>query len=138
MIILDTNIISALMQKAPDPKVVKWLDQQPLESIWTTSVNLFEIWFGLRILPDGKRKTTLQEKFQFVLEEGLNQQILEFDQAAANEAATIASQLRSKGHAIEIRDLQIAGIAKARHAILATRNVKHFVESGIEIVNPWD
>jgi len=50
MIILDTNVLSALMQVAPDKAVVNWLDRQPAESIWITSVTLFEAHLGIALL----------------------------------------------------------------------------------------
>ena len=61
-----------------------------------------------------------------------------FDQAAAREAGSIASELQRGGNTVEVRDVQIAGIAAARRAVLATRNVRHFRDSGIRVVNPWD
>ena len=57
MIILDTNVLSALMQRSAEMKVVDWLDKQPRLSIWTTSVTILEIRFGLQILPQGKRRS---------------------------------------------------------------------------------
>ena len=50
MIILDTNVLSALMQHKPDPRVVAWLDDQPAESIWLSSITVFEARFGLALL----------------------------------------------------------------------------------------
>ena len=54
MIILDSNVISELMRPRPDERVIVWLDRQPRSSIWTTSITLFEISFGLQIMPAGK------------------------------------------------------------------------------------
>ena len=55
MIILDTNVLSALMRTAPDPPVVAWLDRQPAESVWITSITVFETRLGLAVLPLGRR-----------------------------------------------------------------------------------
>ena len=56
MIILDTNVLSALMQQRPDPQVVEWLDDQPAESIWLNTITLFEARYGLALMDPGERK----------------------------------------------------------------------------------
>lgn len=138
MIVLDTNVLSALMQSAPDPAVVNWLDSQPSESIWTTSVTVFEIRYGLNILPAGKKRRILQDNFEQALQQDLEGRVLDFDVSAAQEAAIIAAQLRSAGRPVEIRDVQIAGIVAARRGALATRNTEHFIETGVLLINPWE
>ena len=67
MIILDTNVISELMLRAPDERVLRWLDEQPRSSIWTTSVTVFEIRFGLESMAAGKRRTVLVQDFEQML-----------------------------------------------------------------------
>lgn len=137
MILLDTNVISALMQRHPEPAVVEWLDGLPAESVWTTSVTVFEVRFGLALLSTGRRRKALEEAFAKALEEDLEGRVLTFDQTAAEAAAAIAAARRRAGRTVEIRDAQIAGIAAARKATLATRNVAHFEGSGIPVVDPW-
>lgn len=138
MIILDTNVVSALMRRDVDAAVVVWLDGQPPESIWTTAVTVFEIRFGLEILVDSRRRRRLEDAFQGMLEDDLEGRILPFEQSAAREAARLAARQRQVGRTIEIRDAQIAGVVLARHATLATRNMRHFDDLGIALVNPWD
>ena len=137
MIILDTNVVSALMQQQPDPQVVDWLDRQPSESIWISAVTLFEGRYGLALLPDGRRKTVLQESFEALIAQDLQSRIAHFDVTAANQAAELASRRKARGRPVDMRDTFIAGIALARRATLATRNVKHFDDLAIPVVNPW-
>lgn len=137
MIILDTNVISALMRKAPDAAVVRWLDRQPGESIWITSVTLFEARLGLALLPGGKRRTALVSAFARLLEEDLENRVLDFDTRAAIEAAELAARRRRGGKPVDIRDTQIAGIALARRATLATRNTRHFMDLDVNVIDPW-
>ena len=137
MILLDTNVISALMQRTPDPAVMAWLDSQPPESIWTTSVTVFEVRFGLEILASGRRRRLLEEAFDKTLEEDFEGRVVAFDEAAAQAAARIAAERRRTGRTIEIRDVQIAGIAAARKAAIATRNTRHFEGLSPEIIDPW-
>ena len=137
MIILDTNVLGALMRTDPVARVVAWLDRQPAESVWITSITLFEARFGIALLPSGRRRQALEAAFALLLKEDLENRVLDFDSAAATEAASLAAMRRKNGRPVDMRDTQIAGIALARHATLATRNVRHFMDLKISIVDPW-
>jgi len=137
MIILDTNVLSGLMRTVPEAHVVAWLDHQPAESVWITSITLFEARLGLALLPTGRRRQTLEAAFARLLNEDLENRVLDFDSAAAAEAASLAAERQKAGRPVDMRDTQIAGIALARRATLATRNVRHFADLKIPIVDPW-
>lgn len=137
MIIIDTNVLSALMRKTPEAAVVAWLDRQPAESIWITSITLFEVHFGLALLPRGRRRQGLEAAFARLLEEDLQRRVLDFDGPAAIEAAALAAERQRAGRPVELRDTQIAGIALARHATLATRNARHFADLRVPLLDPW-
>lgn len=138
MIVLDTNVLSALMRTAPDRAVVAWLDRQPSDSIWLTSVTVFETRFGLALLPKGRRRTQLELTFDRVLEEDLSNRVLDFDALAAAEAARLAATRKRSGRIADLRDTLIAGIAQARRATVATRNIAHFEGLDVPVVNPWN
>ena len=137
MIILDTNVLAALMRTVPEALVVAWLDRQPAESVWITSITLFEARFGLALLPSGRRRQTLEAAFARLLKEDLENRVLDFDSAAATEAASLAAARQRSGRPVDMRDTQIAGIVLARRATLATRNVRHFGDLNISVVDPW-
>ena len=137
MIILDTNVLSALMRRTPDPAVARWLDQQPWESVWITAITVFEALLGIDSLPRGARRSGLMKAFRQLLEEDLEHRVLDFDSEAALRAAELASLRRRRGRPGEFRDTQIAGIALARRASIATRNVRHFEDAGVPVINPW-
>lgn len=137
MILLDTNVLSALMRERPDPVVIDWLDGQPVESIWTTSVTVFEIRMGIELLVPSRRRKHLDRTFTQLLDEDLEGRVQSFDQTAAAAAGAIAASRQQVGRTVKIRDVQIAGIAASRRAALATRNTRHFAEIGAEIINPW-
>jgi predicted nucleic acid-binding protein len=137
MIVLDTNVISALMRRETDPSVVAWLDLQAPESVWTTAVTVFEIRFGLALLAPGRRRRQLADAFSRVVEEDFRGRLLPFDGAAAEEAASRASERRAVGKPVDFRDIEIAGIVSARRATLATRNTPHFRDLRIDLVDPW-
>ena len=137
MILLDTNVISALMRSEPEPAVVSWLDEQPAESIWTTSVTVFEVHTGLELLKPGPRRRQLEQAFEQLLSDELEGRVQSFDRAAALAAGSIAANRQRAGRTLEIRDIQIAGIATARRATLSTRNTRHFEGLGIDLIDPW-
>lgn len=137
MIILDTNVLSALMRTAPDPVVVAWLDRQPADSIWISSITLFEARLGLALLPAGRRRRALQSAFERLLLEDLEGRVLDFDSVAATEAAALAAERQKAGRPVDVRDTLIAGIALARRATLATRNVRHFQGLKVPVVDPY-
>jgi predicted nucleic acid-binding protein len=136
MTILDTNVISALMNDPPADKVVAWLDSQARTSIWTTSITVFEIRSGLEIMPAGKRQAKLSEVFERILDR-LGQRIAVFDDEAARLAANLVAFRRKKGRVGELRDTMIAGIVLARQAAIATRNATHFSDIPATVIDPW-
>lgn len=137
MILLDTNVLSALMRAADEPTVERWLDAQPTDSVWTTTITLFEIRFGLALLAPGRRRDCLEAAFADAIDEILDGRVLTFDRTAAEAAGSVAAERQRLGRPVEIRDVQIAGIALARRATLATRNTRHFEGLGVPLVDPW-
>jgi predicted nucleic acid-binding protein len=137
VIILDTNVVSAIMQDSPDAAVAEWLDGEPRESLWTTSITIYELRFGIEILATGRKRRNLETALDRLLDRSMHEKILPFDQDAAEHAARISAERRASGRPSEIRDVEIAGIVRARKATLATRNVRHFQDVGLKLVNPW-
>ena len=137
MIILDTNVLSELMRTAPAPPVVSWLDRQPAESVWITSITVFEARLGLALLTQSRRRRTLETAFARLLEEDLENRVLDFDTPAAISAAFLAAERQREGRPADMRDTQIAGIALARRATLATRNTRHFADLKVPVIDPW-
>lgn len=138
MIILDTNVVSAQMRSPPDAAVLNWLDLQPASSVWITAVTLYEIKSGLSLMPDGRRRIALEASFETMLNHVLESRVLDFDRAAAIAAAGITARRRLAGVTVDLHDTQIAGIAVAHRGTIATRNVRHFNDVDIPVVNPWE
>src|SRR3569833_2970260 len=107
MIVLDTNVLSALMQTVPDTAVVQWLDTQAKETIWTTSISVFEVYSGIAMLPAGRRRQDFQFLAERLLSEKLENRVLPFDTAAAHAAATLKGVRKLAGKPVEIRATQI-------------------------------
>lgn len=137
MVVLDTNVIAALMHQRPEPLVRAWLDRQAELSVWTTSVTVFEVRHGIELLPNSRRRTALESEFVRVIEEDIQERVLSFNTAGASAAATLTAERRRTGRPGDLRDTMIAGIAIANHATLATHNAHHFVDLPISVVDPW-
>ena len=138
MILLDTNVISEIMRPRPEQCVVDWLDRQQSSSIWTTSISLYEVHYGLLIMPAGRRRSARIDLFRYWLNEVIQERIVQFDAVAAECAAELGAVRKEKGRPGEARDTMIAGIVLANHAKLATRNVRHFEDIAKSVVNPWE
>ncbi len=137
MIVLDTNIISELLRPAPASQVEAWLAAQDGATIYFTAVGEAELRHGVAILPAGRRRSIFAEAIEGMLEEDFHDRILPFDRAAARTYATIAAERRAVGQPISQFDCQIAAIARARDAAVATRNTVDFEGCGIELIDPW-
>ncbi len=125
------------MRYAPEEAVVEWLNRQPAESIWTTAVTVFEIETGLNLLPEGRRRVQLEHAFARLLTDDFDGRVLAFDQASATAAAGLAASRQKRGRSIDFRDTQIAGIALARRSAVATRNIQHFNDLAVDVIDPW-
>src|SRR5262245_14640662 len=97
MIVLDTNVLSALMRPTPDRQVIGWLDRQPRSSVWTTTVTVLEVRFGLQILPAGKRRSALLRAFDAVLTDHIEERIAPLDVSSAVQAADLMAARRRAG-----------------------------------------
>jgi predicted nucleic acid-binding protein len=126
VIVLDTNVLSALMRTKPDAVVVGWLDRQPADSIWVTGIAVFEARFALALLPKGRRRSSLERAFDRVLTEDPSGRGLNLDEMAAAIAGHLAAERHRAGCVVDLRDTLIDGIAQARRATIATRHTCHF------------
>lgn len=136
MIVVDTNVVSELMRSAPASVVVDWIRSQARGELYTTSITLAEIGYGIERLPEGRRKRLVQTTAEQVFV-AFENQVLAFDAAAARHYALVASAREQAGAPIDGFDAQIASICRAHQAALATRNLKDFEDTGIDLIDPW-
>lgn len=137
MIVLDTNVLSELMRATPNPAVERWVVNQVPTTVFVSAVTAAELYYGVALLPDGKRRAALKNAVDAMLMIDFSGRILPFDAAAAPVYAEITADRRAAGRPISQADAQIAAISRSRGARLATRNVVDFSDCGIEIVDPW-
>jgi toxin FitB len=136
MIILDTNVVSELMRTTPAPAVLAWLRLTSSTGLYTTSVTVAEIRYGIARLPDGRRKHDLHQAADEIFA-AFPRQILPFDLAAATAYADVVASREQDGNPISGFDAQIAAICRSQAATLATRNTNDFTDTGISLTNPW-
>jgi predicted nucleic acid-binding protein len=137
MMVLDTNVISEIMKASPSARVMEWWSQQQSGELFTTTITVAEILYGIEILPRGKRRDSLRAEAEEVFTQDLAGRVLPFDEEAARAFPEIAAGRRVEGRPIAELDAQIAAVARSRRAILATRNISDFEGCGVRLANPW-
>jgi toxin FitB len=136
VIVLDTNVVSELMRAAPEPAVLRWLQRGSGDSLYTTTITVAEIRYGIARLPEGRRRESLHQAANEIFA-AFPRQVLTFDLAAANTYADVVTTWEGSGNPIDGFNAQIAAICRSQAATLATRNTKDFADTGITVINPW-
>ena len=137
MVLLDTNVVSELMRKSPDPTVEAWAASHALDDLCFSAVGEAELRYGAAIMPAGRRRDMLVSDIETMLRAAFENRVLPFDSRAARAYADIAAARRASGRPISQADCQIAAIARARGMAVATRNVRDFENMGIDVLDPW-
>lgn len=138
MIVLDTNVVSEFMSEPVTLQVQQWLDSQESHDLWITSVSLAELDFGIERLPRGRRHDTLGDVLQRVTVRLFGDRVLPFDKDCGMPYARLVARRFSIGRPISVQDAQIAAICLSNDATLATRNIRDFEETGVDLINPWE
>ena len=137
MFAIDTNVASELMRPEPTPAVAAWIAERDAQEMYLTAVSEAELRYGVAIMPVGKRRNALEAAMTRWLDLGFRERVLPFDSAAARAYAEIAAERRQTGRTIGEADCQIAAICRSRGTVLVTRNVRHFKDTGVDVVDPW-
>jgi toxin FitB len=137
MFVLDTNILSAMMSLRPSPEVAAWVDGQPEDLLFTTSISQAEILSGLAIMPDGRRRRDLEAAAAAMFSEDFEGRVLPFDMEAATAYADIFAARRRGGRSTATLDLMIASVARSHGASVVTRDTSGFEDCGLALINPW-
>lgn len=137
MFVLDTNVLSEAFRPQPSQRVFEWLDAQPRELLFATAISEAEMLRGVALLPVGKKRSALDEATRLLFAEDFEDRVLPLDRAAASAYAEIGATRRRIGRPIAPLDAQIAAIARAHGAAVATRNMADFTDCGIDVVDPW-
>ncbi len=137
MILLDTNVVSEPLRPAPAPQVVAWIDAQPLETLFLSSITVAELRAGVALLPAGKRRSALHDSLEKRLLPLFAGRVLPFDLACTPAYAELMATARAAGTTISTADGCIAAIALAHSFTVATRDTGPFKTAGVNHINPW-
>jgi toxin FitB len=135
VIVLDTNVTSELMRPSPSPVVTAWVRSRTPTELFTTSITIAEILYGIERLPEGRRREVLRSTATEVFTTFADH-VLPFDASAAAECARIVRDRDRAGAPIDGFDAQIAAISRVHGAALATRNTKDFRDLGLQLIDP--
>lgn len=135
--VLDTCIISEAVRPRPDPAVLAWLAAQDESELFLCALTLGELGKGVERLKRGAKRSAL-ENWLVGLERRFGPRVLPIDAGVAIQWGHLDAMLAAKGKTLPVVDGLIAACAIGNACVLATRNVKDFVETGVELFNPWD
>lgn len=138
MILFDTNVISEMMKPIPNENVVKWINKQEVMQLFISTITIAEISYGLNVLPEGRRRSALEKSFQKAMLEAFFGRILSFDETAAYFYGNLMGHRKELGYPLGVPDGQIAAIARAHGATVATRNIRGFDHCGLQLINPFE
>lgn len=138
MILLDTNVMSEPLRPTPEPRVIEWIDAQPMETLFLSVITVAELRAGLALLPAGKRRSGLQENLEKRVLPLFAGRVLPFDFVCTSSYAALMAKARSAGLAIAAADGYIAAIAAANGFAVATRDTSPFDAAGVTVINPWE
>jgi len=137
MIVLDTNVISEPLRREPEGRVIQWIDEQAIETLYVSTITVAELRFGIASLSVGKHRDSLRESLEKQVLPLFAGRILAFDMPASRSYGELMAKARAAGHAISTADGYIAAIVDANGMVVATRDVSPFEAAGIKVINPW-
>lgn len=138
MIVLDTNVVSEVMEQPANFTVLEWFNSQVVDDLWITAISMAELLYGIDRLAEGRRKAALASALDRVTNHAFAGRVMAFDSAAARYYSILVAHRFAIGRPVSVQDAQIAAICSAHAATLATRNTRDFEETGIELINPWE
>lgn len=133
--LLDTNVVSELTKPTPESQVITFLTEQ--YDLWLSIIVLHELEFGVQKMPDGQRRDRVSALYRNFIDRHASR-VLPVERAVAERAAQLRAQARRAGRVLKLADALIAGTAATHGLSVATRNIRDFVDLGVDVTNPWD
>lgn len=136
--LLDTNVVSELVAKAPNAEVVKWLDALDPECVYLSVITIGEISKGVEKLPECLRKDKLRSWLNNELLQQFAGRMLVLDTATMVFWGELSARLERQGVSLPAIDSLIAAQTLMNQCTFVTRNTIHFLAAGVTLINPWD
>lgn len=137
MILLDTNVISEPLRVEPEPRVVAWIDAQPLETLFLSAITVAELRAGIARMPAGKNRSRLRDRIETQVLPRFSGRVLSFDMASTQPYADLMARARAAGLVVGNYDGCVAAIALANGLTVATRDTGPFKAAGVPVIDPW-
>ena len=135
--LLDTCVISELVARQPNQKVIEWVDSVDEARLYLSVITIGEIQKGIEKLRDSRRKAVLQEWLTDRLFVRFAERIIAIDTGVMLRWGQLVGALESAGKTMSAIDSLLAAIALHGDFILATRNEDDFKDADVPILNPW-
>jgi toxin FitB len=135
--LLDTNILSELRRRKPEPKVVAFIGAQPLDSLHISTVTLAEIRFGIELLADAGRRAELNEWLAHKVRPMFEQRVLPVTEDIMLKWRLLVEEGRKAGHTFSQPDLILAATALEHGLTLVSRDIREYEIARVPILNPW-
>jgi predicted nucleic acid-binding protein len=135
--LLDTCVICEPGRKQPSVRVLRWLDEQPEESLYLSVLTFGEIRRGCARLPAGPKRKALERWLERDLPERFAGRILSVDGPVADLWGRMQAGAEVKGHKLPTLDSLLAATALVHGLTLVTRNSEDFETTDTELLNPW-
>lgn len=137
MIVLDTNVVSEPLKLKPDIEVMRWLSAQAPETLCITTITMAEMLTGVEKMPKGRKRNALGAALNEQVLPLFSGRVLSFDRESAMAFSKVIIAANAVGNDIDFPDAAIAAITIAKRFHLATRNVRDFRGTEVDILNPW-
>ncbi|MDF5720885.1 MAG: type II toxin-antitoxin system VapC family toxin [Rhizonema sp. PD37] len=136
--LLDTCVISELVVKQPNEKVIQWIDNRDSKSVYLSVITIGEIRKVIVKLPDSKRRELLEIWLNDELLVRFRGNILTINADVMLTWGELIGRLELQGKKVAAMDSLIAAIALYGNFTLVTRNEDDFKNTGLNVVNPWN
>ena len=136
--LLDTCVLSEFTRRKPNEAVVRWVEAVEEQKLFLSAITIGETQRGIERLPESHRKTELSGWLNSGLIERFGPRILALDAQTLFLWGSLSARMESAGHLMAVMDGLIAATALQNSLILVTRNVRDFLPSGVQLINPWE
>lgn len=136
--LLDASVISEWKKRPPDSKVMRWFASVDEESLWLSVVTLAELRFGIARLPGGRRKEALLNWLHNDIAARFYGRIVAVELRVADAWGATTAKSWSLGNPLPVLDAYLAATASVYEMTIVTRNIRHFQNLGIPLLNPWE
>ena len=136
--LLDTNVLSELRRPRPEPRVVAFVADRPLQQLFVSSVTLAEIRFGIELLAEHNRRAELNEWLTHKVRPMFEHRVLQVTEDIMLKWRLLVEVGRKAGHVFSQPDLLIAATAIQHDLTVVTRDRSDFDRAGVPVLNPWD